>query len=90
MRIILVNPNPMMPPVTPVSLDYLESACSDAGIEVDLVDCPVEPDWSKRLSDVLAEKPILVGVTVRNIDDSYFASRRPILDSNSTTLLSVP
>ncbi len=68
-------PNPMMPPVTPVSLDYLESACSDAGIEVDLVDCPVEPDWSKRLSDVLAEKPILVGVTVRNIDDSYFASR---------------
>jgi len=75
MRIVLVNPNPMMPPVTPVSLDYLESACSDAGIEVDLVDCSVEPDWSKKLSHVLAEKPILVGVTVRNIDDSYFASR---------------
>ena len=75
MRIVLVNPNPMKPPVTPVSLDYLGSACSDAGIEVDLVDCSVEPDWSKQLSQVLAEKPILVGVTVRNIDDSYFASR---------------
>jgi len=65
----------MRPPVTPVSLDYLGSACSDAGIEVDLVDCSVEPDWSKQLSHVLAEKPILVGITVRNIDDSYFASR---------------
>ena len=60
MRIVLVNPNPMMPPVTPVSLDYLGSACSDAGIEVDLVDCSVEPDWSEKLSQVLAEKPILV------------------------------
>ena len=70
MRIVLVNPNPMKPPVTPVSLDYLGSACSDAGIEVDLVDCSVEPDWIKQLSHVLAEKPILVGVTVRNIDDS--------------------
>ena len=75
MRIVLVNPNPMKPPVTPVSLDYLGSACSDAGIEVDLIDCSVVPDWSKQLSQVLAEKPTLVGVTVRNIDDSYFASR---------------
>ena len=75
MRIVLVNPNPMKPPVTPVSLDYLGTACNAAGIDVDLVDCSVEPDWSKKLSHVLIEKPILVGVTVRNIDDSYFASR---------------
>ncbi|MFC1813466.1 B12-binding domain-containing radical SAM protein [Thermodesulfobacteriota bacterium] len=75
MRIVLVNPNPMAPPVTPVSLDYLGAACSDAGIEVDLVDCSIEPDWRRKLSRVLAENPILVGVTVRNIDDSYFASR---------------
>jgi len=75
MRIVFVNPNPMKPPVTPVALDYLGSACSDAGIQVDLVDCSIEPDWRKKLSHVLAEKPVLVGVTVRNIDDSYFASR---------------
>jgi pyruvate-formate lyase-activating enzyme len=77
----------MQPPVTPVSLDYLGAACSNAGIEVDLVDCSIEPDWRKKLSDVLAEQPVLVGVTVRNIDDSYFASRdfsllriMPVLD----------
>ncbi|MBW1959633.1 MAG: radical SAM protein [Deltaproteobacteria bacterium] len=75
MRIVLVNPNPMKPPVTPVSLDYLGSACQNAGIDIDLVDCSVESDWSKKLAQVLTEKPILVGVTVRNIDDSYFASR---------------
>ncbi len=75
MRIVLVNPNPMKPPVTPVSLDYVGIACRNAGIDVDLVDCSVEPNWSETLASVLAEKPILVGVTVRNIDDSYFASR---------------
>ncbi|MDY7030624.1 MAG: radical SAM protein [Thermodesulfobacteriota bacterium] len=75
MRIVLVNPNPMKPPVTPVSLDYLGTACNAAGIDVDLVDCSVETEWSNKLSHFLTEKPILVGVTVRNIDDSYFASR---------------
>ena len=75
MRIVLVNPNPMKPPVTPVSLDYLGAACRHAGIDVDLVDCAIEPDWGKKLSDVLTEKPVLVGVTLRNIDDSYFASQ---------------
>jgi len=75
MRIVLVNPNPMRPPVTPVSLDYLGTACRNAGIDVDLVDCSVESKWRKKLSHVLAEKPNLVGITIRNIDDSYFASR---------------
>jgi radical SAM superfamily enzyme YgiQ (UPF0313 family) len=75
MRIVLVNPNPMNPPVTPVALDYLGSSCRNAGIDVDLVDCSAEPDWRKKLPGVLTEKPLLVGVTVRNIDDSYFASR---------------
>jgi len=65
----------MKPPVTPVSLDYLGTACGNAGIDVDLVDCSVESDWRKKLSHVLAIKPILVGVTIRNIDDSFFASR---------------
>jgi len=53
MRIVLVNPNPMKPPVTPVSLDYLNAACRQAGIHVDLVDCAIEPDWRKKLFDVL-------------------------------------
>jgi len=75
MRIVLVNPNPLEPPVTPVSLDYLGTACRNAGIDVDLVDCSVESKWRKKLSHVLAEKPNLVGITIRNIDDSYFASR---------------
>ena len=75
MRIVLVNPNPMKPPVTPVSLDYLGAACRRAGIDVALIDCSIESDWKNRLSLVLEDEPILVGVTIRNIDDSYFASR---------------
>jgi len=42
---------------------------------LDLVDCSIEPDWHRKLPRVLSDNPILVGVTVRNIDDSYFASR---------------
>lgn len=87
MRIVLVNPNPMKPPVTPVSLDYLAGACREAAIEVDLVDYSVEPDWKAKLSQVLQAEPLLVGVTVRNIDDSYFASQdfslrriRPVIE----------
>ena len=79
MRIVLVNPNPMQPPVTPVALDYIGAACDTAGIKVDLVDCSVEHDWPKKLAQVLAEQPVMVGITVRNIDDSYFASRDFIL-----------
>ena len=75
MRIVLVNPNLMQPPVTPVALDYLGAACLAAGIDVDLVDCAAGADWQNKLKQCLAEKPALVGVTVRNIDDSYFASR---------------
>jgi hypothetical protein len=81
MRIVLVNPNPMKPPVTPISLDYLGAAYRHAGINVDLVDCvieldcAIELDWRKKLSDVLTEKPVLVGVTLRNIDNSYFVSQ---------------
>lgn len=75
MRIVLVNPNPMKPPVTPVALDYIGSACTQAGIDVDLVDCSIRTDWRDILAKALDDRPILIGVTVRNIDDSYFASR---------------
>ena len=75
MRIVLVNPNPMRPPVTPISLDYIGAACHDAGIAVNLVDCSVDQNWNNTLSNVLEKQPILVGITIRNIDDSYFASR---------------
>ena len=75
MRIVLVNPNPMKPPVMPLSLDYIGSACHDAGINVDLVDCSVDRNWRKTLMYALEGNPILVGITIRNIDDSYFASR---------------
>jgi len=75
MRIVLVNPNPMKPPVTPVALDYLAAACRDARIEVDLVDCCVQPAWRETLCLALTKEPTLVGVTIRNVDDSFFASR---------------
>ena len=75
MRIVLINPNPMKPPVMPLSLDYIGSACHDVGIKVDLVDCSVDRDWRNTLIGALEISPILVGITIRNIDDSYFASR---------------
>jgi radical SAM superfamily enzyme YgiQ (UPF0313 family) len=75
MRIVLINPNPMTPPVAPLALDYIGSACDAAGIAVDLVDCSVDRNWRQTLACALARDPILVGISSRNIDDSYFASR---------------
>lgn len=88
-KVLLVNPNLMKPPVTPVALDYLAQALEDRGAVVEVLDLAfstdIEGDVAARLRDAAFA---LIGVTVRNIDDSYFASQdfclaktRAILDA---------
>ena len=37
-QVLLVNPNRMKPPVTPIALDYLAHALSTQGIQADVLD----------------------------------------------------
>jgi hypothetical protein len=73
--ILLVNPNLMKPPVTPVGLDYVGQALRDAGHEVVLLDLAWADDVEAAVRSAAACGPLLVGVSVRNLDDCFFASR---------------
>ncbi|MCX7918818.1 MAG: radical SAM protein [bacterium] len=80
-KILLVNPNLMKPVVSPVALDYLGVALKHAGFEVSLLDLSFSKDIESDIrSTVSHDEFILIGVTVRNIDDSYYASQDFILE----------
>jgi radical SAM superfamily enzyme YgiQ (UPF0313 family) len=74
-RVLLVNPNRMKPPVSPVGLDHLEQFLRKQGFEVGLLDLAFSTDMEEDVRRALKKRPALVAVSVRNVDDSYFASR---------------
>jgi radical SAM superfamily enzyme YgiQ (UPF0313 family) len=70
----------MRPPVSPVGLDYLAAALDDAGFPVELIDLAFEADPMAALANRLARThPLLVGVSIRNLDDAHGLSRRSSL-----------
>jgi radical SAM superfamily enzyme YgiQ (UPF0313 family) len=74
--ILLVNPNQMKPPVTPVALDYLAQSLEEKGFEVEVLDLAFSTDAESDIQSALRRiDPLLIGVTVRNLDDSYLASQ---------------
>ncbi len=74
-EILLINPNLMKPPVTPVAIDFLASALKAAGYTVRFLDLAFEKDIDYALRRELDRDLLLVGVTIRNVDDSFFATR---------------
>ncbi len=76
--ILLVNPNVIHPPIAPVGLEYLAAGLEHAGYSVDLLDVSLseqEPEVTIACSGLLDNTYLFIGVSARNIDDSYFASR---------------
>jgi len=75
-RVLLVNPNRMKPPVTPIALDYLADALRRHGIRADVLDLCFHQDWRAAVDAHFAHNAAdAVGVTLRNIDDTTFASQ---------------
>jgi len=74
-KVLLVNPNRMKPPVSPIALDYLDQILRERGFEVRLLDLAFSTDVVGDIERALADEPVLVAITARNVDDSYFASR---------------
>ena len=75
-RVLLVNPNRMKPPVTPIALDYLTHALVQQGIQADVLDLCLCEEWKAAVDDCLAGGSVdAVGITLRNIDDTTFASQ---------------
>jgi len=75
-KVLLVNPNQMRPPVTPVALDYLAQSLEENGFEAEVLDLAFSTDAERDIQSALRGRdPLLIGVTVRNLDDSYLASQ---------------
>jgi radical SAM superfamily enzyme YgiQ (UPF0313 family) len=75
MRVLLVNTNLMKPPVAPIGLDYLADSIRAAGHEPRLLDLCFSDGIEKDITAAAGSfEPDVIGVSVRNTDDCYFAS----------------
>jgi radical SAM superfamily enzyme YgiQ (UPF0313 family) len=78
--VLLINTNVAQPPVSPVGLEYVGEALTQAGVPVHVLDLSFEADWKAAVrSELRDHEPLLVGLPVRNTDDCSFASRRSFL-----------
>jgi radical SAM superfamily enzyme YgiQ (UPF0313 family) len=80
-RVLLVNSNLMKPPIGPIGLDYIAAYLDAMGHEVELLDLCFEDDWEAAIRARLSRgpEPQIIGVTLRNTDDCYCASRQSFL-----------
>jgi radical SAM superfamily enzyme YgiQ (UPF0313 family) len=77
---LLINANVTRPVVSPVGLEYVAEALKDAGVLIDVLDFAFATDWKTALRKKLLEiEPLAVGMSVRNIDDSSFATRKSFI-----------
>jgi radical SAM superfamily enzyme YgiQ (UPF0313 family) len=70
----LVNRNRMEPPIAPIGLEYVGRAARAAGIPTRIIDLGLTGSPDQALAKGLAEDPLLVGVTFRNVDDCFWPS----------------
>lgn len=71
----LINTNRMRPPIAPLGLDYVGGALERAGIDFELIDLT----WADEPAEIVAghfrsARPELVGLSLRNVDDSFWPS----------------
>lgn len=85
--VLLVNPNTMMPPIAPLGLEYIAASLAARGYEPVLCDLTWAADWPAALESAVRDvSPFAIGVSVRNIDDAYFASQDFILDRTAAMM----
>ena len=75
-KVVLVNPNQMKPPVTPIALDYLAHALKENKYDVDVLDLCFSTDIYRDIQEYFMRNQVMaVGFSIRNTDDVYFASQ---------------
>ncbi len=71
----------MKPPIAPLGLDYIADALAAAGFQVGILDMCWVDNPKAAVEQMLQEaSPQLIGVSIRNTDDCYFASRQSFVD----------
>jgi hypothetical protein len=80
MHVALVNTNRIKPPIGPIGLEYVAEALNAAGHHVEVLDLCWADDWGSAIASFFEKTSFaLIGVTLRNTDDSAFASRQSFL-----------
>jgi len=75
-KVLLINPNLMKPVVAPIALDYLSASFANHSIDSTVLDLSFSENVEQDIKQSLKEDRFdVVGITIRNIDDSYFASQ---------------
>ncbi len=78
--LLLINTNRMTPPIAPLGIEYVAGALSNAGHEVEILDLCLAEDPEAALRERLAaDRPRLVGLSFRNVDDCFWPSCRSFL-----------
>lgn len=80
LSLLLVNTNRMTPPIAPVGLEYVAEAVARSGIPVEVADLAMGADPHGDLKRRVTElRPTLVGLSFRNVDDSFWPSGKSFL-----------
>lgn len=79
-RVLLINPNRMRPPIAPLGLEMIAASLVRRGFQVQLLDLAWERAPRKAIARTIKSRPPdAIGLSVRNLDDCYFASRAFLL-----------
>jgi radical SAM superfamily enzyme YgiQ (UPF0313 family) len=90
MRVALVNTNRMRPPIAPIGLDYVAEALAAAGHRPDLLDLCWEDDVEAAIARFFAHEEYgMVGVTLRNSEDSGFPKCQSFLPEFASAVESI-
>ncbi|MCL6588629.1 MAG: radical SAM protein [Firmicutes bacterium] len=75
-QVTLINPNQMKPAVAPLALEYLAESLASLGHSVTILDLCFSENWQSDVDRHFSSyHPDVIGMTIRNTDDCYFASR---------------
>ena len=88
--LILVNANRMTPLVAPLGLEYVAGAARQAGVPTQIVDLALAADPDAALRTALSSvTPRLVGITFRNVDDSFWPSAQWFVPGLAETIRTI-
>ncbi|HOV32301.1 MAG TPA: radical SAM protein [Candidatus Hydrogenedens sp.] len=87
-NIILINPNLLKPPISPVGLEYIAETLSQAGHHITWIDLCFSDNWQADLKNILSNNPETdyIGITIRNLDEAMMGSQTFFLNHINHTV----
>jgi tryptophan 2-C-methyltransferase len=89
-KVLLLNVNRMRPPVAPLGLELLASELSRRGLESAVLDLAwAQAPLISRVPAIARMRPAAIAISVRNLDDCYYASQSFLLPPIRRVILAI-